>query len=157
MATQEKPTATRSIPPDLDATVTVTAWRDEVVEADPRSHPTSSSDTLVWWTPILGPSATLLAHRFAGYAARGGQQEFTLGDIARTLGMGQSTSRVRSTIDRLARFGVVNVFGQTVHVRLALPPLTERQAQQLPTYLAALYEQRKMVHAPVSKTTPARD
>lgn len=142
MAAHSKNPATNSIPPDPDATLTVVAWRDELVENDPRSHPTSSSDTLVWWTPILGPSATLLAHRFAGYVARGAQQQFTVADVARTLGMGQSTSRVRATLDRLARFGVVTLYGQTVHVRVALPPLTERQAEQLPAYLAALYEQR---------------
>jgi hypothetical protein len=142
MATSNRQAASRGIPADPTAVITVIAWRDPVVEQNPASHPTSSTDTLVWWTPILGPSATLMAHRFAGYVARGGEMQFTLGDLARTLGMGASTTKVRATIDRLARFGVVEVFGTTVQVRVALPPLTERQVQQLPSYLAVFHDRR---------------
>jgi hypothetical protein len=133
----------KGVPPDADTTITVVAWRDNVVETHPESHPTSSSETLVWWTPILGPTATLMAHRFAGYVGRGNDRQFTFGDLARTLGMGNSTSRVRASLERLERFGIISVAGETVSVRVALPPLTRRHIEQLPGYLAELYEQRR--------------
>ena len=142
----ESPTRTpraKRVPPDADAAIVVAAWRDNVVESHPESHPTSSSQTLVWWTPILGPTATLMAHRFAGYVSRGADWHSTFGDLARTLGMGNSTGRVRASLDRLERFGIIEVAGGTVSVRIALPPLTRRHVEQLPSYLAELYEQRR--------------
>jgi len=137
------PTPTETSPPDSDTTITVIAWRDNLIENHPESHPTSSSETLIWWTPTLGPTATLMVHRLAGYVASRGEQQFTLGDLARTFGMGQSTSRVRAALDRLERFGIISVTGQTVSVRLAMPPLTQRHIAKLPGYLAELYEQRR--------------
>ena len=128
--------------PEPDATITVVAWHDKVVEAHADSHATSSIETLMWWTPILGPTATLMAHRFAGYVARGAEVQFSYGDLARTLGMGSSTSRARAALDRLVRFRIVAMVGDVVHVRTMLPPLTRRQLAQLPPYLAELYEHR---------------
>lgn len=147
------PTPTKPNPPDVDTTVTVIAWRDNLIENHPESHPTSSSETLVWWTPTLGPTATMMAHRLAGYVAARGEQQFTLGDLARTFGMGQSTSRVRAALDRLEHFGIVAVTGQTVSVRLAMPPLTQRHIAKLPGYLAELYQQRRraQVHPTVQR------
>ena len=118
------------------------AWRDRVVESHPDSYPTSSTDTLMWWTPVLGPTAALMAHRFAGHVASAGQVQFDLGDLARTLGLGRSTSRVRTSIARLERFDIVSVEDATVFVRLSLPPLTRRHLGQLPPYLVELYLQR---------------
>lgn len=128
---------------DAETTISVIAWRDHIVESHPESHSTSSNETLVWWSPILGPTATLMAHRFAGYVAHGDQVKFTLGDLARTFGMGQSMGRVRASFQRLERFGIITVLDQTVFVRTALPPLTRRQLEQLPPYLVELYEQRR--------------
>ena len=128
--------------PEPDARITVVAWHDKVVEAHADSHATSSIETLMWWTPILGPTATLMVHRFAGYVARGGEVQFSYGDLARTLGLGSSTRRAQAAVDRLARFRIVTVTDDIVQVRTMLPPLTRRQLAQLPPYLAELYEQR---------------
>ncbi len=132
----------RVIELDGSSTLTVLAWRDRVIEEHPDSHRTDSTETLAWWTPVLGPTATLMAHRFAGYVAHGGQVSFTVPDLARTFGMGDSHARVRSALQRLDRFHVVNVHDHTVFVRLALPPLTRRHLDQLPPYLRELYEAR---------------
>jgi len=137
------PTNAKCIATEPDTTITVLAWRDQLVESHPESHPTASTDTLVWWTPILGPTATLLAHRFAGYVARGDQVEFSLSDLSRTLGMGRSLTRIRAALMRLERFRVISVNDDTVFVRIALPPLTRRQLDQLPPYLLELYEARR--------------
>jgi hypothetical protein len=127
----------------LDSIITVAAWRDPVIERHPESHATASNDTLVWWTPILGPTATLLAHRLAGHVARGAEVRFSLIDLARTLGLGGSLTKVRSALTRLERFGVITTDGDAVFVRVALPPLTRRQRSQLPAYLQELYDARR--------------
>lgn len=137
------PTNAKRIAAEPETTIAVLAWRDQVVERHPESHPTASTETLVWWTPILGPTATLMAHRFAGYVERIDRVEFSLGDLSRTFGMAGSVSRVRTALGRLERFGVVSVADETVFVRVALPPLTRRQSDQLPPYLAELYEARR--------------
>ena len=137
------PSNSRRIPAEPDTTIAVLAWRDQLVESHPESHPTASIETLVWWTPILGPTATLIAHRFAGYAAQGNEASFSLADLSRTFGMGSSLTRVRAALLRLERFRVISVNDGTVFVRIALPPLTRRQLDQLPPYLLELYEARR--------------
>lgn len=118
---------------------TVRAWRDPEVENHPDSILTASTDTLVWWTPVLGPTATLMAHRFATYVANGRHVRFETDDLARTFGMGQSQSRVRNALQRLERFDVATIEDRTVLVRTALPPLTHRHLAQLPPYLRELH------------------
>lgn len=137
------PTNAKRIVTEPDTTITVLAWRDQLVESHPESHPTSSTETLLWWTPILGPTSALVAHRLAAYAARGEQAQFSLSDLSRTFGMGRSLSRIRASLIRLERFRVISVNDDTVFVRIALPPLTRRQLDQLPPYLVDLYEARR--------------
>lgn len=137
------PTNAKRILAEPSTTITVLAWRDQLVESHPESHPTASIETLVWWTPILGPTATLIAHRFAGYAAQGTEVEFSFADLSRTFGMGSSLTRVRAALLRLERFRVISVNDGTVFVRIALPPLTRHQLDQLPPYLRELYEARR--------------
>jgi hypothetical protein len=57
--------------------------------------------------------------------------------------MGSSLTRVRAALLRLERFHVISVNDGTVFVRIALPPLTRRQLDQLPPYLLELYEARR--------------
>jgi DNA-binding GntR family transcriptional regulator len=57
--------------------------------------------------------------------------------------MGSSLTRVRAALLRLERFRVISVNDGTVFVRIALPPLTRRQLDQLPPYLLELYEARR--------------
>ena len=119
--------------------VTVIAWRDEAIEANPHSIPTCSDSALVWTTPNLGAISTLMAHRWGHYATMG-PSTWMVEDIARTFGIGESVSRVTQSIDRLERFGIIRRTGRTIAVRLWLPPLSERQRSRLPDYLAAVYE-----------------
>ena len=131
--------------------LTVCGWHDQLVEAHPESHPTASDETLVWWTPSLGPTATLMVHRFATYLRDRDEMSFAPVDLARTFGMGQSLSRVRNALARLERFGLVATHGHTVYVRLTLPPLTSRQLDQLPHSLRDLsLARRSAIHT----TTP---
>lgn len=115
--------------------LTVTAWRDPVVEGLPGAIATCSDEALIWWTPSVGPTAMLMAHRFAAYAVEG-PTTWTVPDIAATFGMGASGSRVVHTLARLERFGIVASHGSSIAVRLMLAPLTRRQRACLPGYLA---------------------
>ncbi|MGE0795469.1 MAG: hypothetical protein AB7O29_09005 [Acidimicrobiia bacterium] len=119
-------------------TLAVVAYPDPVVESAPGAIPTASDDALIWWTPSVGPTAMLMAHRFATYAADG-PSSWSLDDLAQTFGAGQSTSRMTHTLDRLERFGIIVRRGDIVGVRLWLPPLTARQQARLPEYLAYVY------------------
>jgi hypothetical protein len=115
--------------------LTVRAWHDPMVEAIPGAIPTASDEALIWWTPSVGPTGMLMAHRFATYAAEG-LTVWTVADIAATFGMGTATRRVFHTLDRLERFGLVSVTGTSIAVRLTLAPLSARQRARLPQYLA---------------------
>ncbi len=144
MATTEFPrrptTSTHGAALNPTAVLTVVDWRDPIVENHPDSTPTASPDTLVWWTPILGPTATLMAHRFATLTAGGDRVSITMADLARTFGLGESNARLRAALGRLERFGVISVAGTQIAVRLWLPPLRPRQIEQLPGYLADAYQ-----------------
>ena len=119
--------------------ITVIAWRDPDLDATPGAHPTASDDALIWYTPLLGPTAMLMAHRFATYAADG-PSAWTVADVARTFGLGRAVGRVAHIFERLERFGVIaRQDPNTLAVRLLLPPLRAGQRLLLPAYLADAY------------------
>jgi hypothetical protein len=129
-------------PRDTREILTIEPWPDPVVERDPGSHPTASAETLVWWTPVLGPTAAMMAQRFAAALAHQPRLQITTADVARTFGMGNSNGRVRAAIARLERFDLVTCHGQAIYLRTALAPLSRRHLDQLPSYLRELYETR---------------
>lgn len=115
---------------------TVIAWRDPVVEGVPGAVATTSDDVLIWWPNSLGPTSILMARHLATYASER-ESVWSLDDLAGTLGVMRSVAA--RTLDRLTRFGVIARHGSTVAVRLMLPPLTARQRERLPRYLADAY------------------
>ncbi len=115
--------------------LTVIAWRDPVVENHPAAIPTCSDDALIWWTPSVGPTGMLMAHRFAAYASEG-PTAWAVADLAATFGMRGGSGRLVHTLARLKRFGIISSHDTTVAVRLMLAPLTRRQRACLPGYLA---------------------
>lgn len=121
--------------------LTVIAWPDPVIEGLPGAMPTASDDALVWWTPFVGAIGMVMAHRFAGQAADG-PSRWTIEDIAGTFGISVTPARVLRVIDRLERFAIIRRRGNTIAVRLWLPPLTERQRCRLPAYLADAWDSR---------------
>ena len=139
MTTTSTPSTRTSTTENLTPrTIAVVAYPDPVIEATPGAILTASDDALIWWTPSVGPTAMLMAHRFATYAAEG-PSTWSLLDLAQTFGAGSSTGRTLHTLDRLERFGVIVRRGDIVGIRLWLPPLTARQQARLPEYLAYVY------------------
>ena len=113
---------------------------------DPLEQPdwlhADSEDLLTFVTPFLGPTATLMVHRFGSYIAAGETWiQFELQDLAQTFGIGYSggvNNPVLRTIERIHRFG----FGQLhptapkLHIRTMIPPISRRFAERIPGYLA---------------------
>ncbi len=118
--------------------VTVHAWHDPAVEANPLAVPTNSDEAMVFWTPSVGCLAMTMALRFSTYAAQA-PSTWAVDDIALTFGVRESVSRVRHALDRLEGFNIICRDDRTVWVRLWLPPLGYRQQAKLPRYLAQAY------------------
>lgn len=118
--------------------VTVHAWHDPVVEANPLAVPTNSDEAAIFWTPSVGCLAVAMAVRFASYAAQA-PSTWAVDDIALTFGVRESVTRVRHALDRLEGFNIICRDDRTVWVRLWLPPLGYRQQSKLPRYLAEVY------------------
>ena len=101
--------------------------------------PAASNDLLAYITPILGPTATLIMHRYAHYFAAGhDHHQLGLDELGATFGIrGRNNVLVRS-LSRIDRFG----FGRlapntpTLRIRTAIPPLAQRVAQRIPAHLA---------------------
>ena len=115
-----------------ELTISTTVWDDPLaaggLDAD-------SDDALVYLTPILGPTATLLLHRLARYLT--GEltaQTWTISELAASLGVMPST--LTATLARLDRFGMIRVTGDRTQVRTRIPPLSARHLSRLPAYLA---------------------
>ncbi len=112
---------------------------------DPIAQPewlrADSADLLTFATPILGPTATLMVHRFAVYFANGDTYiNFLLDDLGATFGVGGigDASPLLRAIDRIERFGFgrIDTFRPLLRVRPSIPPLSRRLARRLPGYLA---------------------
>jgi|1186.fasta_scaffold158999_3 excisionase family DNA binding protein len=80
--------------------------------------PTNSDWAIGMWTPKLGPTAMLLAHRLAGDVINGGPTTYRLDRLARNLGVGEA--KVTASLKRLHRCDVALVGDGVVAIRLTL-------------------------------------
>jgi hypothetical protein len=117
---------------------TVVPWRDPVIEAN--GWPADDWRTLWFFTPILGPTATLMLHRLGGFAAEGETtwRPAEFGASFGLRGIGRQSAPVR-TLARLCQFGFVRVSGTSLAVRTHVGPLRRLDVDQLPAGLAATY------------------
>ena len=113
----------------------VIAWIDPVCD---RGIPTDSDEALVVLCPVLGPSATIVLHRLARYAATG-PTTWDPGVFAATFGLSKNCASGLATkvIARLARFGFATISSSTLAVRTQVPSLPQRWLASLPDYLLA--------------------
>ncbi len=122
----------------------IEAWRDPVVEAhghDPRSAYASQ-----YWLPIVGPSSLVAARSLVDGLERSPDgYEVDLVALGQALGLpgkAGAQSKIARTLNRIAQFGLARFHATAVpvyRVRLAWPPLTERQLTRLPGFLAELH------------------
>ena len=97
---------------------------------------------LLWWTPILGPTATLMAHQLGRLTRDGRPHTFARGELGQTFGLGASSGRLDRALERLCHFGVARLDTDTLAVRLAMGPMSVHYQQRLPAYLAHAYQHR---------------
>jgi hypothetical protein len=120
----------------------VRPWADPVL--DQLGHDPRSRYTEMFWLPLLGPSATFLARRFAdGLEDRPAGFRLAVDDAARMLGLGARGGRrgpFQRTVGRLAMFRLVHLEEDVVLARRRLPGLTRVQAGKLPGGLREAHE-----------------
>src|SRR5829696_8478862 len=101
----------------------------------------ASNDLLAYITPILGPTSTLIVHRFAWYFAAGAEwHQIQLDELAATFGVsagGINSPLVRS-VQRIHRFGLgrIEPTSPKLRIRTAIPPISRQMARVIPAYLA---------------------
>ncbi|MEW6475338.1 MAG: hypothetical protein AB1679_24040 [Actinomycetota bacterium] len=119
--------------------LTVVPFEDPVVEA--AGHDPRSAYVETYWTGCLGPTATLLLRRIAGWLEECPEGfPLPLTPLARELGLGEATGRhsaVVRSLSRIVEFNMAQVRGDTLAVRRALPPLARRHEHRLPGHLIA--------------------
>ncbi|HVX18376.1 MAG TPA: hypothetical protein VHA73_10125 [Acidimicrobiales bacterium] len=130
-------------PEQLPEQLTVTPWRDEVVEA--HGYGPRSMYVEVCWLPTLGPSSTWLYRRLGSWAEFNpdGVQVDTA-DLAASLGLGQGLGRhslLSRTVDRLIRFEAARWAGSDLQVRTALGALPLKLAGRLSPTALSFHEQ----------------
>lgn len=128
--------------PLAQSTVRVVPWPDPVVEElghDPRSPYVER-----YWLGVLGPTATWLVRRLADRLdAQPDGFDLDLDSLAAELGVGHRHGRnapFLRTVDRCARFGILEVRPRALRVRRRLPPLTNHQLERLPLHLRRAHE-----------------
>lgn len=112
------------------------------VSADPAPglHSTDTLEAIYWWTPTLGPTASIAAAHLADHAQNKPSVPIDV-DVLRTLlGLGQLGDRMWRTLDRLERFDIIRFHStDTITIRTRLPALSARQLDRLPDHLCAAY------------------
>lgn len=117
-----------------------TTWNDPAVTTGIAAD---SDDALVWLTPILGPTATLVLHRLARYLTAAPECAFTPSELAATFGLantdGTPSPGFTRALHRLQMFGMARTIGSHTEIRLIIPPLSQRHVGRIPAYLRTAY------------------
>lgn len=128
--------------PLAEATVRVVPWPDPVVEE--LGHDPRSAYVERYWLGLLGPTATWLIRRLADrLEAEPEGFELDLPALAAELGVGHKAGRnapFLRTVDRCARFGILEVRPRALRLRRRLPPLTHHQLERLPVHLRRAHQ-----------------
>ena len=107
-------------------------------DTTPGEHRTDSDD-IYWWLPVIGPTATVLAHTLARHTPAGGATWNTV-ELARRVGLAGNRSKLWDSFNRLDHFGVAHFHATDVlTIRIWLPALSSRQLDRLPADMAAAY------------------
>ena len=132
--------------------LTVTAWRDPVVERV--GHDACGDYVEAFWISTLGPTATWLLRRLAVVVSHSPDGFVVdLGELATAVGLGSDASRtstLRKAMHRLVLFGLAHHTGDGLAIRTVVPPLSMKQLSRLPQHLQkahALWSDPPVDHA----------
>lgn len=115
------------------------------INPDPRpgTHDTNTLDAIIWWTPTLGPTATIAAAHLANHAINQPRTPLAIADLQTMLGVTEVAGRCWRAINRLERFGMLTWHStNTITIRTQLPSLRPKQLARLPEVAVAVYSQR---------------
>ena len=108
---------------------------------------THSDHSLIFATPIIGPSASLLLHRLAWTAT----SDWTSIDLAAQLGL--QPAKAVLALDRIIQYGFIridpdhpNADGAVIVIPERLGPLAPRLCRMLPERVARLHEHLATSH-----------
>lgn len=128
---------------ELPATLTVARYVDPLVETHGYSVLHSDYPEM-FWLPIVGPKAFLLARACARLTAAG-PVDIATRHLAASIGLGRKGllgkgSPITATVHRLRAFDLAAYSSGYLRVRTHLAPLTSWQVTRLPEYLQAIHE-----------------
>ena len=119
-------------PTDTPAPVIrLSVWDDPLATDGLRAD---SDDALVYLTPILGPTSTLVLHRFARCLTTSTVRAWRRDELAATFGV--RPALLSSSLARLERFGMIRIHDDRIDVRIRIPALSARHVERMPAYLA---------------------
>lgn len=103
------------------------------------------------WAPILGPSATLLLRRLPTIWADHVPATISRDDLARSLGLGNSTGdagRLMRTLDRITHHHIADWHqpGRSLDVYLRIPALSHRQLERVTPWTHQAHERLLDAH-----------
>ena len=127
---------------DLDL-ISFEPWPDPSIDGY-GSDPEGTYSRLAW-LPVIGPSSWLMWGTLAAQLRRDPQVTWELTALAEAHGLQRGAGRhgmVRRTLTRLSQFRLLAAVDDTHHlVRLTAPPVTRRQLERLPAFVAELHQQ----------------
>lgn len=133
--------------------VRVLPWPDPLVEAS--GHDPRSPYVERYWLGILGPTATWLVRRLAErLEAEPDGFDLDLAALASELGVGHKGGRQAPflrTLQRCARFGILEIRPYGIRVRRRLPELSALQLERLPQHLRRAHEHETATARPVDE------
>ena len=92
-----------------------------IADPTPGEHRTDSDD-IAWWLPILGRTATWLAHLLARHARHQAETVWDTDTLARVLGLSGNQMKLWASLDRVDQFGAARFLtDDTCTIRLWLP------------------------------------
>jgi hypothetical protein len=127
---------------DTTEVLTFEPWADPAIDTFD-CHPESPYSRL-GWLPIIGPSSWLVWGTLAAQLRRDPQVSWPLTTLAEAHGLQRGNGRhgmMRRTLARLCQFHLLADAGDDRYlVRLSTPPLSRRQLERLPAYVAELHQ-----------------
>lgn len=114
----------------------VTVWDDPTNDTNPDAIGWFSFDADLFWTPRIGPTSLLAGRRLFTAAHTGADVD--LAELGQALGV-RSHTRIRNTVTRLHRYGLIADTSAGIAVRNMLPPLNRTQVGALPDSIRALW------------------
>ena len=123
--------------------LTFNPWPDPAI--DPYGQDPNGDWSRLAWLPIIGPSSWLMWGTLAAQLRRESDVTWAVEALGAAHGLSGSTARhgpVRRTIARLCQFRIVtDLSDSALLVRMTAPPLSRRQVERLPEFVAELQRQ----------------